>query len=128
MTTTNDFIFDEWLKLAQQDKDNFEEERKNYIQNYIDTIPEKYRDRMIRIQWRLDTERKSSKSAIESCIKMYTQMWKSFHGPDSLSSHLNEFSLYLDKPKEKSSLNYLKKVQTKKNNVTNIKSRCLETS
>jgi len=124
MTISDDFIFEEWEKLARLDKEAFEQQRKNYIQKYIDEIPESYRQRIVRIQWRLDMERKIAKSPLDSCINMFNQMWESLYGPQGLSSHLNEIAAYQYDPEV--SLKHLALEKPIKNNVTNIRSRKLE--
>jgi len=96
MKTGNDFNFDEWVKLAQQDTEIFEKKRSEYLKNFIDQVPEKYHERMVGIQWVLDMERSLSPTPMASCLKMYNQMWDSFCGTGSLSEEINALLDYLN--------------------------------
>ncbi|MDH5392456.1 MAG: DUF3135 domain-containing protein [Gammaproteobacteria bacterium] len=90
MERRDEFIFDDWAKLAQSDIRAFELKRIEYIHRYLEQIPERYRQRLLKIQWRIDAERKLASSPMLACLKIYSQMWHSFCGPGGLSQHLNE--------------------------------------
>ena len=98
MKTGNDFNFDEWAKLAEQDIETFEKKRSEYLRKFINQVPEKYHERMIGIQCVLDMERRLSPTPMASCLKMYGQMWDSVCGTGGLSEEINALLLYLNSP------------------------------
>jgi len=98
MMTSDEFNFDEWVKLAEQDIDVFEKKRSEYLSEFISQVPEKYHERMIRTQWVIDMERKLSRSSMASCLKIYSQMWDSFCGEGGLSDEINNLLHCLNSP------------------------------
>lgn len=99
MEIRDKFIFDDWVELAQSDTDKFEIRRREYIHQFLDQVPKKYRDRLIKIQWRIDAERKLASSPMMSCLNIYQQMWDSFCGVGGLSQQLNDLIRYSNSPK-----------------------------
>ena len=86
------FDFDYWRDLANKDPEAFEAARKLEIDQYISSLKtEELQDRMRRLQWRVNTERKRSKNPMDSAIRIYDMMWdsvgKNFEAIQELSEH-----------------------------------------
>lgn len=72
------FDFDYWRDLAKNNPEQFEAARKLEIDQYISGLKtEELQDRMRRLQWRVNIERKRSKNPMESAIRIYDMMWDS---------------------------------------------------
>jgi len=73
-----DFDFEYWRRLAEQDPEAFEAQRRETIDRFMGELPRaEVRDRMERLQWRIDQERARSGSALGACIRLYKMMWRS---------------------------------------------------
>lgn len=86
------FDFDYWRDLAKKDPEAFEAARKLEIDQYISSLKsEDVQDRMRRLQWRVNTERRRSKNPMDSAIRIYDMMWesvgKNFEAIQDLSEH-----------------------------------------
>ncbi len=84
--------FEQWLKIAQQDADTFESMRLAAIEEIIESAPEKNRERLRCLQWRIDQERRLSKSPMGACIRISHMMWETLVGEESLTSHLHSLA------------------------------------
>jgi len=72
------FDFDYWRDLAKKDPEAFEAARKLEVDQYISSLKsEDVQDRMRRLQWRVNTERRRSKNTMDSAIRIYDMMWES---------------------------------------------------
>jgi len=72
------FDFDYWRRLAKENPDVFETMRKREIDGYISTLGDSStQDRMSKLQWRIEMERKRSKNPMDSAIRIYDMMWES---------------------------------------------------
>jgi len=72
------FDFDYWCELAKQDPEAFEQAREQEISNYIGTLnDESAQERLRRLQWRVEMERKLSKNPMDSAVRLYDMMWDS---------------------------------------------------
>ena len=73
-----EFDFDHWMKLAKDDPEAFEKQREAAINSYISDVPNAIqRDRLARLQWRVNKEREMAKTPMDSAIRMYDMMWES---------------------------------------------------
>ena len=79
-----DFDFDQWVRLAQEDPDRFEEIRQKKIDGIIESVPEEFRNRIRGLQWQIDQMRQTAKNPMASCIKITTMMWDTVLGDDGL--------------------------------------------
>lgn len=100
-----EFDFDYWCQLAKDDPAAFEAARKQEIDNHIAGIQQKStQERMERLQWRVEMERKRSKNPMDSAIRIYDMMWesvgKNFEAIQDLADHL--------KPSQDSSVSSLR--------------------
>jgi len=92
---TSDFDFDYWCKLAKKDPEAFEAERKKEIDNYISSLKdEDIKERMSRLQWRVERERDLSKNPMDSAVRLYDMMWdavsKNYAALQDLATEFNE--------------------------------------
>ncbi len=75
---TESFDFDRWRRLAEKDPEAFEQARKAVIDDFIDHIDDELlRERMRRLQWRVEQERARSNNPMGACIRIYNMMWRS---------------------------------------------------
>jgi len=73
-----EFDFDYWSKLAKQDPDAFEAAREAEINKHIASLgDEATQERMRRLQWRVEMERKRSSSPLDAAARIYDMMWDS---------------------------------------------------
>jgi hypothetical protein len=78
MSNENGFDFDHWMKLAKEDPEAFEKQREAAIGQYLTSVPsEVQRDRLKRLQWRVDKEREMAKTPMDAAIRIYDMMWES---------------------------------------------------
>ena len=99
--------FKVWSDLAQQDGDTFESMRLAAIEEFIGSAPEQQQHRLRCLQWRIEQERRLSRSPMGACIRISRMMWESAIGEDGLVNHirrLKEFCEEDDNPTTPSSL------------------------
>lgn len=90
--TKKGFDFEYWRDLAKKDPEAFEAAREQEINQYISGLAnEDVQDRMRRLQWRVEMERKRSKSPMDSAVRIYDMMWesvgKNFEAIQDLAEH-----------------------------------------
>jgi hypothetical protein len=78
------FNFNEWSKLAVDDPEAFENERIRAIEQMLQSLPETKQQRLRGLQWRIDQERRRSKSPMAACIQLSRMMWDTVVGDDGL--------------------------------------------
>ena len=76
--------FDEAVELARTDPRAFEQYRRDIISLLINRAPERNRQQLRCLQWRIDQERKRASNPIDACLKLYRMMWDSFVGDSGL--------------------------------------------
>jgi hypothetical protein len=69
--------FDEWANLARSNPAAFEAKRRQYIEAFINTVPEDKRQRLVGLQWQIDQARRLARSPMASCIAISNMMWQS---------------------------------------------------
>jgi hypothetical protein len=72
--------FDEAVVLARQNPEAFEQYRRNAIEALISCASRQNQQRLRRLQWRIDQERKRAPNPTAACVKIYQMMWESFTG------------------------------------------------
>ncbi len=82
--TGKSFDFDEWVRLAQDDPEKFEQLRRERIEQMMAQVPESMRQRIEGLQWQIDQARDRSKNPLASCIKISSMMWDSVLGDAGL--------------------------------------------
>jgi len=65
-------------QLAHDDPQAFEELRREVIDGFINRSPARISARLHGIQFRVDNERRLSRSALGSTVRIYKLMWDSF--------------------------------------------------
>jgi hypothetical protein len=70
------FDFDEWATLAESAPNMFEERRRECIEQLIANGRNIHRLRGL--QCRIDMERIRARTAMKSCLRIFTLMWDSF--------------------------------------------------
>ena len=85
------FDFEYWRKLAEDNPALFEMKRREEIDKVINSAPtEEAQDRLSRLQWRVDMERRRCKNPTQSCLQIYGMMWKRVYGEHGLLDSLNQ--------------------------------------
>lgn len=82
--------FDIWMKTAQEDPEAFEAMRLAAIEDVINRAPEANRERLRRLQWRIDQERRLAKTPLSACIRLSRMMWRNVTGPGGLQERFAE--------------------------------------
>ncbi|MGD8804165.1 MAG: DUF3135 domain-containing protein, partial [Gammaproteobacteria bacterium] len=72
--------FDTAMELARSDPEAFERYRRNVIEALIARAPERNRQHLRRLQWRIDQERQRASNPTAAFLKLYRMMWDSFAG------------------------------------------------
>ena len=65
--------------LARDDPLAYETLRREMIERFIDSAPERIKPRLNGIQFRVESVRQLSGSALGATVKLYQLMWESFH-------------------------------------------------
>lgn len=84
--------FEEWSALARSDPAAFEARRAQTVEEFIDSVPAERRERLRRLQWRIDQLRRTSKTPLAACVRINHLMWESVCGHGGLLEalkHLN---------------------------------------
>jgi hypothetical protein len=89
MNTVNHsrFDFDYLTKLAQTNPSEFEQLRLSAIESYIATLPAERQQKMRRLQWRIDQERRNH-TPMGACVKLSKMMWDNLLSPGGLAGLL----------------------------------------
>jgi hypothetical protein len=70
---------DELAQLARDDPEAYEALRREVVDGFIDSAPERLKSRLSGIQFRVDAVRRLSRSsALGATVRVYELMWKSF--------------------------------------------------
>lgn len=89
---STEFNFDEWVRLAKENPDAYEDMRKKMIQEVIDDTSPEVRRRMEGLQWQIDQIRSTSTNPMSSCLKISQMMWDKTIGEDGLLDHMRRLS------------------------------------
>lgn len=80
--------FDTWARVAKEDPAGFEAMRQAAIEDFLQGLPPENRERMRRLQWRIDQERKLAHSPMSACIRLSRMMWEHVLGEGGLRERL----------------------------------------
>jgi hypothetical protein len=72
------------MELARTDPEAFEQYRLAVIEALIARAPERNRQHLRRLQWRIDQERQRASNPTAALLKLYRMMWDSFAGESGL--------------------------------------------
>ena len=81
-----------WAEAARTNPRLFEEMRQAAIDDYIQRAPVEMRQRLRGLQWRVDQERRLSRSPLGACVRISRMMWRQVLGPDGLRDRLQELT------------------------------------
>ncbi|MCW5626511.1 MAG: DUF3135 domain-containing protein [Burkholderiales bacterium] len=73
------FDFEEWRDLAASDPEAFERRRLEAIEALIAQAPERERQRLRGLQFRIDMERQRSSNPLGACVRISRMMWERFN-------------------------------------------------
>jgi hypothetical protein len=93
--------FDTWSDVAEKDPKAFEQMRLDAIEACINRAPEGNRERLRRLQWRIDQERRLARTPLGACVRISRMMWQSVLGEGGLRERFLELGTYigaLEKP------------------------------
>jgi hypothetical protein len=65
-------------RLARDDPESFERLRTNLIEQLIDRAPDRIRNRLAGLQFRVDQVRRLARTPLGATIKVSSMMWSSF--------------------------------------------------
>lgn len=82
--------FDRWSALARHNPEAFESMRQAAISALIESAPPESRKRLRRLQWRIDQERRLSRSSLGACVRISNMMWDSLAGSGGLLDRLEQ--------------------------------------
>lgn len=85
-----DKTFDEWAELAKSDPAAFEKMRLAAIDRCIEDLPKAQQERMRRLQWRIEQERRMARTPLNACLRISRMMWDSILGNTGLQKRLTE--------------------------------------
>ena len=88
----NKLGFDDWLDLAMNDPQAFESARSAAIQAFLSSTSPRSRDRLTRLQWRIDMIRQRSKTPMAACQTIYSMMWDHLAGDRGMLEALKSFA------------------------------------
>jgi hypothetical protein len=81
--------FDEWQLLASSDPEGFEAARRRLLEAAIARAPEKRRQRLQALQWRVDRVRERAATPLAACISLSDMMWEAVAGENGLLEALH---------------------------------------
>lgn len=91
---TSEIDFDTWSDLARNDPEQFESMRLAAIEKAIAQAPVENRDRLRRLQWRIDQERRLAGTPLAACMRISRMMWKAVLGRGGLQQRIGELQQY----------------------------------
>ena len=91
------FDFDSWVTLARNNPQAFEVKRINVIEAVIRHAPQRNRQRLRRMQWKLDRIRQTSATPLAACVRMNAMLWDSVAGEDGLLARLQQRPIPTDR-------------------------------
>jgi hypothetical protein len=87
---TAEMNFDAWSEMARNDPQRFEAMRLAAIEAVIEGAPEANRERLRRLQWRIDQERRLARTPMGACVRISRMMWRALLGPNGLNDRFGE--------------------------------------
>ena len=87
---TAEIDFNAWSEMARSDPETFELMRLAAIENVIANAAESNRDRLRRLQWRIDQERRLARTPMAACLRISRMMWRTVLGPGGLNDRFGE--------------------------------------
>ncbi|MEJ2508211.1 MAG: DUF3135 domain-containing protein [Gammaproteobacteria bacterium] len=85
-----EFDFETLSVLAKTDPGSFETLRQKAIERAIARAPAGSRQRLRRLQWRIDRVRETSRTPLAACVLISNMMWTSFNDLNRVYQRLGE--------------------------------------
>ena len=101
---TGGFDFDGWAALARSDPQAFESKRVNAIEAVICSAPQRNRQQLRRLQWKLDRIRETSATPMAACVRMQEMLWDSVLGDEGLLARLQLTPITDTQPRSSASI------------------------
>ena len=98
MYIMDEFNFSEWVSLAK-DPEAFNKRKDDVLREFIESAPEKYKQKLGYTLFKINAADARSKSALQSSIESSKLMWESFH---KLKHELDLFTIESKKLSEES--------------------------
>lgn len=92
--------FEEWAELAREDPAAFEKMRLAAIERYLEGLPAGQQERMRRLQWRIDQERRIARTPMKACLRISRMMWDSILGRGGLQSRFADLGRAVNRTAE----------------------------
>jgi hypothetical protein len=73
------FDFNQWAELARRDPEAFSQQRCRFIEEYIANMEPLNQPMLIRVQFRIDMERRRARTPLKACLRLSSMMWDSFY-------------------------------------------------
>jgi hypothetical protein len=89
-TKSAEIDFDLWADMARNDPEAFETMRLEAIDAVIARAPQENQERLRRLQWRIDQERRLARTPMAACLRISRMMWRSVLGPGGLNERFAE--------------------------------------
>ena len=75
----NELNFETWVELWRDSPETFESLRTKRINAYIESVPEKHRERLRCLQWKIEIVRERAANPLAATIAISEMMWTSFN-------------------------------------------------
>ncbi len=99
---TAEIDFDTWSEMARTDPETFELMRQAAIEAAILRAAEHNQERLRRLQWRIDQERRLAPTPIAACLRISRMMWRTVLAPGGLNDRFGELrGLFSERPDER---------------------------
>lgn len=83
------FVFEEWAELARTNPEAFEQQRRQQIESVISSVSSRQRNRLERLQWRIDMERHRATTPLSACMRISGMMMDALYGERGLVKAIN---------------------------------------
>jgi hypothetical protein len=96
---TAEIDFDTWSEMARTDPETFELMRQAAIEAAIVGAAAHNQERLRRLQWRIDQERRLAPTPMAACLRISRMMWRTVLAPGGLNDRFGELrGLFSERP------------------------------
>lgn len=89
MNIFDNFDFDEWMKLAAENPEEFDRQRRTAVDGVINSAPSSQQTSLRQTQFLIDSKRTLAKTPMESCLSITELMWEKVEGDGGFLDCLN---------------------------------------
>lgn len=89
MNIFDSFDFEEWMKLAAENPEEFDRQRREAVDGVINSAPPSQQTSLRQTQFLIDSKRTLAKSPMESCLSITELMWEKVEGDGGFLDCLN---------------------------------------